>query len=110
MKAKKLLALVLAVLLLTSLIPTTGHAAGSAALVTGTSVLSEGANTSEAAVVYYGGKTWRVIAYGSGSITLLAAENLGLTKYDDSGNDSNAYGTSTLKTAVETVANGFTAA
>ncbi len=107
MKGKKILALALVMLLLTSLLPTTVLAAGSAGIVQGTSVLSKGANTSDAATVYYGGKTWRVIAYDSGSITLLAAENFGHTKYDSSGNNSNAYGTSTLKTAIEDIAVGF---
>ena len=107
MKEKKILALSLAVLLLTALLPTAAFAAGSPGLAQGTSVLSKGANTSGAATVYYGGKKWRVIDYDSGSITLLAAENFGHTKYDSSGNDSNAYGYSTLKTAIEAIAAGF---
>jgi len=107
MKGKKILALSLAVLLLTALLPTAAFAAGSPGLAQGTSVLSEGANTSGAATVYYGGKAWRVIAYDSGSITLLAAENFGHTKYDSSDKNSNAYGTSTLKTAIEAIAAGF---
>ncbi len=107
MKGKKILALSLAVLLLTALLPTAAFAAGSPGLAQGTSVLSEDANTSGAATVYYGGKAWRVIAYDSGSITLLAAENLGHMRYDTSGNNSNAYGTSTLKTAIEAIAAGF---
>jgi hypothetical protein len=107
MKGKKILALSLAVLLLTALLPTAAFAAGSPGLAQGTAVLSEGAKTSGAATVYYGGKTWRVIAYDSGSITLLAAENFGHTEYDSNYNDSNAYGTSTLKTAIEAIAAGF---
>ena len=62
MKGKKILALSLAVLLLTALLPTAAFAARSPGLAQGTSVLSEGANTSGAATVYYGGKKWRVIA------------------------------------------------
>ena len=107
MKGKKILALSLAVLLLTALLPTAAFAAGSPGLMQGTSVLSEGANTSGAATVYYGGKKWRVIAYDSGSITLLAAESFGHTEYDSIGKNSNAYGTSTLKTAIEAIAAGF---
>ncbi len=107
MKGKKILALPLAVLLLTALLPTAAFAAASPGLAQGTSVLSEGANTSGAATIYFGGKPWRVIAYGSGSITLLAAENFGHTAYDSSGNNSNAYGTSTLKTVIEANAAGF---
>ena len=106
MKGKKTLALSLAVLLLTALLPTAAFAAGSPGLAQGTAVLSEGTKTSGAATVYYGGKTWRVIAYDSGSITLLAAEIFGSTNYD-SNYDSNAYGTSTLKTAIEAIAAGF---
>ena len=108
MKGKKILALSLAVLLLTALLPTAAFAARrSPGLAQGTSVLSEGANTSGAATVYYGGKPWRVIAYDSRSITLLAAENFGYTRYDTSDNASNAYGTSTLKTVIEAIAAGF---
>ena len=107
MKGKKILALSLAVLLLTALLPTAAFAARSPGLAQGTTVLSEGAKTSGAATVYYGGKPWRVIAYGSGSITLLAAESFGHTPYDSSGNYSNAYGTSTLKTVIEANAAGF---
>ena len=93
---------------MTALLPTAAFAARrSPGLAQGTSVLSEGANTSGAATIYFGGKPWRVIAYGSGSITLLAAENFGHTAYDSSGNNSNAYGTSTLKTAIEVIAAGF---
>ena len=107
MKGKKILALSLAVLLLTALLPTAAFAARSPGLAQGTTVLSEGAKTSGAATVYYGGKPWRVIAYGSGSITLLAAENFGHTAYDSIDKNSNAYGTSTLKTAIEAIAAGF---
>ena len=91
----------------------------------GAGILATGANTASAKVVYFdsNGDTWYVIGYNGngiasnaktatedGDITLLATGNMGLTKFDDSGNDSNVYANSTLKTKVEEIADRLTEA
>lgn len=82
----------------------------------GAAPLKTGLNTADAAVVYYGSDgtapySWRVIGYdGEGaassadSITLLAAENIGVSQFDGSGNHSNQYANSALKGAVDAIA------
>ncbi len=74
-----------------------------------TNVLGDGCNTDSAATLYYGGKAWRVITYNHSSATLLASTNLDQTQFDESGNYSNEYANSTLKTKVDAIASGFTA-
>ena len=82
----------------------------------GAAPLKTGLNTADAAVVNYGSDgtapySWRVIGYdGEGaassadSITLLAAENIGVSQFDGSGNHSNQYANSALKGAVDAIA------
>ena len=108
MKKGRVVSLLLALLLVSTFLPKTALAAdGGKSLSAGTSVLETDYNTANAATVYFGGHTWRVIDYGSGKATLLAAEFIGRTEYDNSGNSSNEYGVSTLRTKVEEIANGF---
>lgn len=79
--------------------------------------LEAGCNTENAATVYYGGENaWRVIGYSgegftctynvAGTMTLLSAGNRGTTQFDESEN-SNVYGSSTLKGKIETIADEF---
>ena len=93
----------------------------------GADVLATDKNTADAATVWYGAKAedettapiaWRVVGYGAdsftsdsaaGNMTLLAAGNIGLTQYDESGS-SNVYAGSTLKNRVDAIAGAFSAA
>ena len=95
-------------------------AEGSAAIQLGAdaiSVLSKNVNTATAPTVYFGQNhdnnpaAWRVIGYdGSGvasshgDITMLAANNMGLSKFGA----SNAYADSDLKTAIDALAEKLT--
>ena len=115
MKVKRLLSLTAAILLIFTMLPQAVFAdSGDPAMSDGGAALERDVNSQNAQILHYGGKTWYVIGYNgngaasvSSSVTLLAAENFGHTKYDSSGNNSNAYGTSTLKTAIEAIAAGF---
>ena len=113
-KGRKVLSLVLALMLLLTLMPVTALADGQPGMVQGTSALSVGANTANAATVHYGGQTWRVIGYdgagaaaASGNMTLLAAENIGHAKYDPESPYSNVYSGSNLQIEVNDIAIGF---
>ena len=83
-----------------------------------TGVLGTGANTKNAQTVYYGVDidenqnanpiAWRVIGYNgsgaasvSGTATLLSADTLVQTYFDESGNNSNAYANSTKRKKIE---------
>ena len=123
---KRLLSIVLILSMMMCLVPTSvfaeGEAAtGTAAIQFGTyaiSVLSKNANSANAPTVYFGQNhdnnpaAWRVIGYdGSGvastqgNMTLLAAYNMGLSKFGE----SNAYADSDLKTAIDALAGKLTA-
>ena len=94
---------------------------GSAAIQLGAdalSVLSKNVNTATAPTVYFGQNhennpaAWRVIGYdgsgvtsSQGDITLLAANNMGLSKFGA----SNAYADSELKEAIDALADKLTA-
>lgn len=96
-------------------------AEGSAAIQLGAdplSVLSKNVNTATAPTVYFGQNhennpaAWRVIGYdgsgvtsSKGDITLLAANNMGLSKFGA----SNAYADSALKEAIDALADKLTA-
>ena len=96
-------------------------AEGSAAIQFGTdaiSVLSKNANSANAPTVYFGQDhennpgAWRVIDYDgnsaagtAGNMTLLAANNMGLSKFGA----SNAYADSELKEAIDALADKLTA-
>ncbi len=93
-------------------------ATGSAAIQLGTDALSKNVNTATAPTVYFGQNqenkpaAWRVIGYdgngvaaAQGDITLLAANNMGLSKFGA----SNAYADSALKEAIDALAGKLTA-
>ena len=96
-------------------------AEGSAAIQLGAdalSVLSKNVNTATAPTVYFGQNhennpaAWRVIGYDgnsaagtAGNMTLLAANNMGLSKFGA----SNAYADSALKEAIDALADKLTA-
>ena len=88
-------------------------ATGSAAIQLGTDALSKNVNTATAPTVYFGQDhennpgAWRVIGYdgngvaaAAGKTTLLAANNMGLSKFGA----SNAYADSELKEAIDALA------
>ena len=85
----------------------------------GAGQLGEGANTAAAATVWYGGQKWVVVGFegngivsGEETMTLLAADAIGTSKYADGETSDayygNEYAKSALKTAVDAIANGFT--
>ena len=93
-------------------------ATGSAAIQLGTDALSKNVNTATAPTVYFGQGhennpgAWRVIDYDgnsaagiAGNMTLLAANNMGLSKFGA----SNAYADSALKEAIDALADKLTA-
>ncbi len=123
---KRFLSIVLILSMMMCLVPTSVFAegevpTGTAAIQFGTdaiSVLSKNANSANAPTVYFGQNhdnnpaAWRVIGYdGSGvastqgNMTLLAAYNMGLSKFGE----SNAYADSDLKTAIDALAGKLTA-
>ena len=123
---KRLLSIVLILSMMMCLVPTSVFAegevpTGTAAIQFGTyaiSVLSKNANSANAPTVYFGQNqenkpaAWRVIGYdGSGvastqgNMTLLAAYNMGLSKFGE----SNAYADSDLKGAIDALAGKMTA-
>lgn len=120
---KRILSILLALCMLFCLVPTgvfaEGETAtGSAAIQLGTDALSKNVNTASAPTVYFGQNqenkpaAWRVIGYdgngvtsAQGDITLLAANNMGLSKFGA----SNAYADSALKEAIDALADKLTA-
>ena len=123
---KRLLSIILILSMMMCLVPITAFAegetaTGTAAIQFGTdaiSVLSKNANSANAPTVYFGQNqenkpaAWRVIGYdGSGvastqeNMTLLAAYNMGLSKFGE----SNAYADSDLKGAIDALAGKMTA-
>lgn len=120
---KRFLSIVLILSMMMCLVPITAFAEGEAATGTaaiqfGTDALSKNVNTANAPTVYFGQNqenkpaAWRVIGYdgsgvaaAQGDMTLLAANNMGLSKFGA----SNAYADSDLKKAVDTLAGKLTA-
>ena len=123
---KRILSILLTLCMMLCLVPTSVFAEGEAA--TGTAaiqfgidvadVLNKNINTASAATVYFGldhennPGAWRVIGYDgnsaagtAGNMTLLAANNMGLSKFGA----SNAYADSELKEAIDTLADKLTA-
>ena len=123
---KRLISILLALCMVLCLVPTSVFAedeaaTGTAAIQFGTdaiSVLSKNANSANAPTVYFGQDhennpgAWRVIDYDgnsaagtAGNMTLLAANNMGLSKFGA----SNAYADSALKEAIDALADKLTA-
>ena len=123
---KRLISILLALCMVLCLVPTSVFAedeaaTGTAAIQFGTdaiSVLSKNANSANAPTVYFGQDhennpgAWRVIDYDgnsaagtAGNMTLLAANNMGLSKFGA----SNAYADSELKEAIDALADKLTA-
>ena len=120
---KRILSIPLTLCMLFCLVPTgvfaEGETAtGSAAIQLGTDALSKNVNTATAPTVYFGQDhennpgAWRVIDYDgnsaagiAGNMTLLAANNMGLSKFGA----SNAYADSALKEAIDALADKLTA-
>ena len=123
---KRLISILLTFCMLLCLVPTSVFAedeaaTGTAAIQFGTdaiSVLSKNANSANAPTVYFGQDhennpgAWRVIDYDgnsaagtAGNMTLLAANNMGLSKFGA----SNAYADSALKEAIDALADKLTA-
>ena len=120
---KRILSILLTLCMLLCLVPTgvfaEGETAtGSAAIQLGTDALSKNVNTATAPTVYFGQDhennpgAWRVIDYDgnsaagiAGNMTLLAANNMGLSKFGA----SNAYADSALKEAIDALADKLTA-
>ena len=120
---KRILSILLTLCMLFCLVPTgvfaEGETAtGSAAIQLGTDALSKNVNTATAPTVYFGQNhennpgAWRVIDYDgnsaagiAGNMTLLAANNMGLSKFGA----SNAYADSALKEAIDALADKLTA-
>lgn len=112
---KRILATLLCFYMILTLLPTEAFVAGNGkAILSGTGMLETGANTDTAATVYYGKDAsgnpyaWRVIGYDgtgaastSGSITMLAADNLGHSIFKSGVN--NHYSGSTLQTEVDKI-------
>ena len=123
---KRILSILLTLCMVLCIVPTSVFAegeatTGTAAIQFGTdaiSVLSKNANSANAPTVYFGQNhennpgAWRVIGYDgnsaagiAGNMTLLAANNMGLSKFGA----SNAYADSDLKEAIDTLAGKLTA-
>lgn len=120
---KRILSILLTLCMLFCLVPTgvfaEGETAtGSAAIQLGTDALSKNVNTATAPTVYFGQDhennpgAWCVIDYDgnsaagiAGNMTLLAANNMGLSKFGA----SNAYADSALKEAIDALADKLTA-
>ena len=119
---KRILSILLALCMLFCLVPTTAFAEevgawGSAAIQLGADALNKTVNTEIAPTVYFGQNhennpaAWRVIGYdgngitsAQGDITLLAAYNMGWSKFGLSA----AYADSDLKTAIDALAEKLT--
>ena len=119
---KRILSILLALCMLFCLVPTTAFAEevgawGSAAIQLGADTLNKTVNTEIAPTVYFGQNhennpaAWRVIGYdgngvtsAQGDMTLLAAYNMGWSKFGSSA----AYADSDLKTAIDALAEKLT--
>ena len=120
---KRILSILLVFCIMMSLMPISVFAEevgaeGSASVQLGTDALSKNVNTATAPTVYFGQDhennpgAWRVIDYDgnsaagiAGNMTLLAANNMGLSKFGA----SNAYADSALKEAIDALADKLTA-
>ena len=119
---KRILSILLTLCMLFCLVPTgvfaEGETATGSAIQLGTDALNKTVNTASAPIVYFGQDhennpgAWRVIDYDgnsaagtAGNMTLLAANNMGLSKFGA----SNAYADSALKEAIDALADKLTA-
>ena len=115
---KRILSILLCLCMAACMLPTVAFAADTGkAIQLGTNALNENVNTATAPTVYFGQDhgnnpaAWRVIGYdgsgvtsAQGDMTLLAANNMGLSKFGA----SNAYADSDLKEAIDTLAGKLT--
>ena len=116
---KRILSILLCLCMAACMLPTVAFAADTGkAIQLGTNALNENVNTATAPTVYFGQDhgnnpgAWRVIGYDgsgaagiAGNMTLLAANNMGLSKFGA----SNVYADSDLKEAIDTLAGKLTA-
>ena len=116
---KRILSILLCLCMAACMLPTVAFAADKGkAIQLGTDALSKNANTATAPTVYFGQDhgdnpgAWRVIGYDgngaagiAGNMTLLAANNMGLSKFGA----SNVYADSDLKEEIDTLAGKLTA-
>ena len=116
---KRILSILLCLCMAACMLPTVAFAADKGkAIQLGTNALNENVNTATAPTVYFGQDhgdnpgAWRVIGYDgngaagiAGNMTLLAANNMGLSKFGA----SNVYADSDLKEAIDTLAGKLTA-
>lgn len=115
---KRILSILLCLCMAACMLPTVAFAADKGkAIQLGTNALNKNVNTATAPTVYFGQDhgnnpaAWRVIGYdgsgvtsAQGDMTLLAANNMGLSKFGA----SNAYADSDLKEAIDTLAGKLT--
>jgi len=115
---KRILSILLCLCMAACMLPTVAFAADTGkAIQLGTNALNENVNTATAPTVYFGQDhgnnpgAWRVIGYdgngvagAQGDMTLLAANNMDLSKFGA----SNAYADSDLKEAIDTLAGKLT--
>ncbi|MBR7091691.1 MAG: Cna B-type domain-containing protein [Clostridia bacterium] len=122
MKTRRIISFALVLVMVTALMPLSVFSSTLptyAAMSEGTVSLQSGFNTGSAATVWYGGdgSAWRVIGYDgegvaseTGTMTLLASGNMGLSYFNDGSNGhTNKYDGSTLKARVDGIAAGFSA-
>ena len=116
---KRILSILLCLCMAACMLPTVAFAADKGkAIQLGTNALNENVNTATAPTVYSGQNqennpaAWRVIGYdgsgvtsAQGDMTLLAANNMGLSKFGA----SNVYADSDLKEEIDTLAGKLTA-
>ena len=116
---KRILSILLCLCMAACMLPTVAFAADKGkAIQLGTNALNENVNTATAPTVYFGQNqennpaAWRVIGYdgsgvtsAQGDMTLLAANNMGLSKFGA----SNVYADSDLKEEIDTLAGKLTA-
>lgn len=115
---KRILSILLCLCMAACMLPTVAFAADKGkAIQLGTNALNKNVNTATAPTVYFGQDhgnnpaAWRVIGYdgsgvtsAQGDMTLLAANNMDLSKFGA----SNAYADSDLKEAIDTLAGKLT--
>ena len=115
---KRILSILLCLCMAACMLPTVAFAADKGkAIQLGTNALNKNVNTEAAPTVYFGQDhgnnpgAWRVIGYDgsgvaatAGNMTLLAANNMDLSKFGA----SNAYADSDLKEAIDTLAEKLT--
>ena len=116
---KRILSILLCLCMAACMLPTVAFAADKGkAIQLGTNALNKNVNTATAPTVYFGQDhgdnpgAWRVIGYDgngaagiAGNMTLLAANNMGLSKFGA----SNVYADSDLKEEIDTLAGKLTA-